>query len=142
MKLLRLSVFLILIVPVVAAAQSKKIPVSVSHSGQDPVGQGVAFGLKEAIRASHSFTLVDDELVPKTDRIKVVMVSVDMNDQVDSAIAIALLLKGPKAVGGMGELFVTMGAWACGQKHIETCAKDMLVRSDRQIEPFRKIFWP
>ena len=54
MKLLRLSVFLLLFVPVIAAAQSKKIPVAVEDDSlQDSLAQGVAFALKEAIRGSN-----------------------------------------------------------------------------------------
>jgi hypothetical protein len=52
-KQLVLALF-ILIAPSLCLAQAaKKIPVAVSHSGDDQVGQ--AFALKEAIRESQSF---------------------------------------------------------------------------------------
>ena len=50
MKLLHMGVFLCLLLPAICVAQSKKIPVTVNHEGEDSIGQAVAFALKEAIR--------------------------------------------------------------------------------------------
>ena len=41
-----------------AIAQEAKISVSVSHSGEDTVGQRLAFALREAIRSSGGYQLI------------------------------------------------------------------------------------
>ena len=58
MKLVAWLVFLFLFVPSVSVAQSKRIPVAVSHYGDDSIGQGMAFALKEAI-PSRSYLFED-----------------------------------------------------------------------------------
>src|SRR5690348_13696004 len=67
----------LLMLPATVYAQSKIIPVAVSHDGEDAVGKGVAFALKEALRSSKGFKLVDFETAPKTPRINVILVSLD-----------------------------------------------------------------
>jgi hypothetical protein len=86
----------------IAAAQSKKIPVAVSHEGGDSVGQGVAFALKEAIRGSQGFLFVETNA--NTPKIVIVAESVEaliapLKGRV-SAIAYSLIYyrtKGPGA---------------------------------------------
>jgi hypothetical protein len=53
-------VIFLLAATVCAAQNAKKIPVAVGHQGEDSEGQIIAFKLKEAIRSSRRFTLVDD----------------------------------------------------------------------------------
>jgi len=59
---MRLSLWcgIFLFLPPLCFAQSKKIPVAVDHHEKDSVGQGIVFSLKEAIRASQGFVLVDN----------------------------------------------------------------------------------
>jgi hypothetical protein len=52
MKLLKLGILIFLLLPGIAGAQSKRIPVAVVHTGNDSAGQGMAFALKDAIRGS------------------------------------------------------------------------------------------
>ena len=66
------------------AQAAKKIPVAVVHSGDDSVGRNVAFAPKEAIRSSQSFNLVDDDPLPKTPRIVVNLVSLDITARENS----------------------------------------------------------
>src|SRR5687767_8224897 len=102
MKLLRLSVFLILIVPVIASAQSKKIPVALVHKGKDSVGPGVAFALKEAIRGSQSFFLVDHEPLPKRPKITVNVISAESHTtDGSSAIAVVIVYENLQTPGGI-----------------------------------------
>lgn len=43
-----------------ALAQAERVPILVDHSGEDSVGQSVAFELKEQIRRSGAFRLISD----------------------------------------------------------------------------------
>ncbi len=52
-------VALLLATPTVASAQEQRALVSVSHAGEDSVGQRLAFALREAIRSSAGYRLVD-----------------------------------------------------------------------------------
>lgn len=53
--------FFFLVVPAVLAADDTKVTVAVSHSGDDNVGQELAFALRETIRASNGYQLVSEE---------------------------------------------------------------------------------
>jgi hypothetical protein len=88
-----ICIFLFCLAPGICLAQSKKIPVALSHSGIDTVGQGVAFALKEAIRVSHSFRFVDHEEALTTPRIVVQITSLDttIGSAKGSASAIAII---------------------------------------------------
>lgn len=44
---------------VTASAQDDKVAVSVAHSGEDNIGKRLAFSLREAIRSSSGYKLVD-----------------------------------------------------------------------------------
>ena len=49
----------LLVSPMVADAQDQRISVSVSHTGEDNVGQRLAFALREVVRSSAGYRLVD-----------------------------------------------------------------------------------
>ena len=52
---------ILLLVPNVGFSQASKIRVAVTHTGDDAVGQAMAFALKEAIRTSQSFVLFEPD---------------------------------------------------------------------------------
>ena len=140
-KALTVGLCLFLLAPAVCLAQAKKIPIAVDHTGDDSVGKGVAFALKEAIRGSRGFYLVDNDL--KAPRITVILVSVDDNigseKGFSSAIAVAIVYDSI-ATAGRG-IFLTLLVHDCGRDRIETCAKNILPAIDKEIENLRTN-WP
>ena len=55
------SAFRVLVFPAIAWAQSK-VPVDVDHSGDDNVGRGIVYALKEGVRGSLRLLLTSDSL--------------------------------------------------------------------------------
>jgi hypothetical protein len=139
MKTLRLLVVIFFVAPSICIAQAaKKIPVAVSHLGADQVGQSSAFALKEAIRGSKGFVLVDYDTFPQTPRIVVVLVSVEDSQTTgaSSAIGVSIVYDGPK-VPGSG-ILLTATVVTCGSNRVESCAKIILSRIDSAVEILRK----
>ncbi|MEP0823333.1 MAG: hypothetical protein HRF44_10840 [Ignavibacterium sp.] len=63
--MVRLCVLFVIIAPVfiqVASGQQKGIGVRVEHSGNDRVGQQLAYALREAVRSSHGYRLEQEGL--------------------------------------------------------------------------------
>jgi hypothetical protein len=93
MRLRLVLVLVFLLAPGLCLAQpSKRTGVAVSHAGEDQVGRSFAFALKEAIRRSQSFILVDDNLTRP--RIVLYLVSVEGNlsqKGISSAIAMVIV---------------------------------------------------
>jgi hypothetical protein len=75
-----LAIVVLLLAGSLAQAQDTRIPVAVSHAGAEGVGGQIAVALKEAIRGSSSFRLVDDEVSPEFARIVVHLTSVTAPD--------------------------------------------------------------
>jgi hypothetical protein len=46
---------------VIALGQDAKVPVSISHSGDDNIGKRLAFSLREAVRSSSGYKLVGSD---------------------------------------------------------------------------------
>ncbi len=137
MKLLRMGVFLCLLLPAICVAQSKKISVAVNHAGEDSIGQAVAFALKEAIRGSQGFVLVETNA--KTPRIMIVSQSVEalvapQKNRV-SAIAYSIIYYRTKTPG-VG-IFLGINVQSCGPEIIEFCAKQILPAIDRAVDFLR-----
>jgi hypothetical protein len=132
MKLLSLSLFLFLIVPVINAAELKKFPLAVSHADEDLVGRRVAFALKEVIRGSKGFVLVHvDSPMP---RITAVMGSKEVilkGYEPASSIAIALVYENKPF-----NSFLTLITAHAGEHNAEPLAKELLVLIDRAVDEF------
>lgn len=138
MRLALLLVFLL--APGLCLAQSKRVPVAVSHSGEDQVGRSFAFALKEAIRRSQSFILVDDDLTGP--RIIVRVVSVDGSDNqkgASSAIALAVVYDSVDTPGS--GILLDLVVKDCGSNRVEACAKRTLPNIDEAVGTLRKS-WP
>ena len=136
---LGLLIVIIFVAPSICIAQvAKKIPVAISHIGTDQVGQSYAFTLKEAIRGSKSFALVDYDTLPQTPRIVVVLVSVEDSQTTgaSSAIGISIVYDGPKTPGS--GILLTATVITCGSGRVESCAKVTLPRIDSAVEILRK----
>jgi|Tabmets5t2r1_1033131.scaffolds.fasta_scaffold31869_1 hypothetical protein len=121
------------------AQTAKKIPVAVSHTGHDEVGRAVALSLKEAIRGSQSFILVEHEpLLPPAARIRVNLVSTDnsLGEGLSSAIAIIFLYDSPVAPGN--GIYITTSVMHCARDRVESCAKRTLPEIDQAVAYLRK----
>jgi hypothetical protein len=140
MKQLALAFLIFVLVPSLCLAQAaKKIPVAVSHGGDDPVGQAFVLALKEAIRGSNSLLLVDNEILPETPRIVVHVISVDnvvAEKGVSSAIGIIIVYKGSQTPGD--GIYLSASVSICGKDRVESCAKSTLPDIDRSVEFLRK----
>ena len=138
MKTLSWLFVLYLFLPSIAVAQSKKIPVGVSHEGDDSVGQGVAFALKEAIRGSQGFVLVETNA--KTPKIVIVAESVEalvvpLKGRA-SAIAYSIIYYRTKGPGA--GIFLGIKVQSCGPEIIESCAKQILPAVDQATDFLRR----
>jgi hypothetical protein len=121
------------------AAQGNKIPVFVSHSGDDSVGQSVAFELKEHLKASQSFRLAESRKLP---HIRVDIVSLDENKQdkgVSSAIGYAIVFDSESTP--LEGIMLTNGVRRCGRKATAECGRGLLPGIDQQVEWLRDK-WP
>lgn len=140
MKLMTWVIFLLLLAsPFASRAQSRKTPIAVTHRDEDSIGQAVVFSLKEAIRASQAFVLVDDD--KKKTRIAARIASAEAYPQkgVTSALGIVIVYDS-LATPGDGILIVGL-LHICGESKIDSCAKDILVQIDRALDQFR-VNWP
>ncbi len=143
MKSLTLGVLFFVLAPSFCFAQAAKtIAVAVKHTGSDSVGEGVAFSLKEAIRRSQSFYLVDDD-IKLGPRIVVSIVSVSIESREltkgdNSAIGYAILYD--SLTTPVDGILLTLLVQTCGRDRIETCA-NILPKIDQEVENLRKN-WP
>ena len=136
-----LAIFVLLVAPVVCQAQAaKKIPVAVSPKNSDEVGKGVTFALKEAIRASQLFRLVDNEF-PATARIVVHIYSVDgetLSGANGNSSIIAVTVVYDSSSTPAEEIFLNSILLVCRRNQIESCAKGLLPYIDEEVESLRK----
>lgn len=120
----------------VAAQTQMRVPVVVAHSGQDDVGQRVAYELREGIRASQSMRLAADAEVDA--RITVHLVSLDDNRQNPghaSSLA-AVYAFDANELPHLGYL-LTVFVQNCGIQRTQDCARNLLAYLDREIESLR-----
>jgi hypothetical protein len=119
-------------------AQNTQLPVEVHHVGDDPVGRSFAFELRDAVRGSNSFRLVDGDA--QRVRIVVNIVSVaDVQTQSASAIAVATVVDG-QAIPVNG-LFVDAQVLYLGRSKTRQQATEMLGSIDRSADYLRSK-WP
>ena len=135
MKTLR-AFLLFLFLPALCFAQgAKKIPVKVGHDGNDQVGKSVVFALKEAIRGSQSFFLVEDLKRPA---ISVTLLSVDVDDPdkgIRSSMTVIVVYDSMTTPGA--GIFLNAVGLMCGRNIAERCAKDILPIIDRGVQFLR-----
>lgn len=135
MKVLRLSLFLIFILPAIATAQSKKIPVAVEHTNRDLVGQGVAFALKDAIRGSNSFFLIDSGEIMRP-RIVVKLLSSETPANA-SMFAVAFVYENIQTPGG---ILLRLSIGFSDRDQIDPAAKAMLPTIDQAVEHLKEFY--
>lgn len=132
-----LLLFVVLVAPGLCLAQAKRTPVSVRHDGEDQVGRSFAFALKEAIRRSQSFILVENTLTGP--RIVVTLLSVESyanQKGVSSAIGTTIVYDSLQTPGN--GIWLTSSISHCGSDRVESCAKNELPNIDDAVEYLRK----
>jgi hypothetical protein len=106
----------------------KKIPVAVYHESNDQVGQSFAFFVKEAIRRSQSFFLVDHESLPKSPRVVVYQVTIEAlagEKAVSSAISVTIVCDSLQTPASGA--YIISSVVICGRERLEACAKNTLL---------------
>jgi hypothetical protein len=120
-----------------AFAQTK-IPVQITHTGKDTVGQTIVFHLREKIRGSNGMTLVGEEVLP---RIRVIVVSLDDGDsdrdQGKSSVVAATFLYDAADIPLRGA-FLTSNVQSCGRSRVASCAESLQVIIDTQVDHLRQ----
>ncbi len=139
-------VLLLLLLPTVCSAQdAKKIPIAAVHSGTDQVGQSVFLYLKEAIRASHGFHLVNFEQSPKEPRIVISLTTSGDESGSVTEMSVALIFWNARIIGEnrilRAPVYIDHFGMHCGAKMIDLCANGLLVRSDMMLSEFQDS-WP
>ena len=138
MKPLRWAFVLFLLIPGLCFAQvAKKIPVSVSHEGDDQIGRSVNHALEELIRTSQRFSLVAENA--KTPRIIILMQSVDtlvapQQGRV-SATAYSIIYYRTKIPGAGVLLGIAVNS--CSPGIIESCAKGIIPHLEGAVDFLR-----
>ena len=121
----------------VSAQSSPRAAVVVAHTGDDVVGQRVAFELREGIRASQAMRLVTE--AEANPRFTVHMVSQDESSNapgVSSNIAITFAYDA-NDLPHLG-YFITTYVQSCGTNRTQQCARNLLSHIDRSLEKLRR----
>lgn len=153
MYTLRCLLLITLLVPAICCAQ-KKIPVEVTHIGDDRMGELVMSELRDAIRAYRGVLAFPDSQAPTLDaygmritselsrpRIKLQLTTGGdaANASSDAAIAVAVLYD--SASMPLGGAFIKGMLVTCGRDNAAACAKQILGRANGSIEWLRE-HWP
>lgn len=118
------------------AAQAILVPVEVSHTGNDAVGTSLAFGVREAIRASHGFRLATDVKMPHL-RLDIVTVDASTsNPGNSSAIAVTYVYDASDAP--LRGLALQTAVHSCGRDRTETCARSIVAEADAAVQRLKK----
>lgn len=107
-----------------------KIPVRVILSGDDSVAMGIAFELKESVRASQSMALLTENSRPHI-RVGIASVRLGQRDE-SSAMSITYAYDGP--IVPMNGILITSEVRTCGAEKIQSCSRNILVTIDNAAE--------
>ena len=114
-----------------------KIPVSITHSGNDSVGRSYVFQLKETIRNSASFELIESAL--SRPHIVIHVVTLDDNStKTGLASAIALEIAYDSVNTPYRGLHLTTLVHSCGATAVRTCVSWILPEVDAQVTQLRE----
>lgn len=153
MHTLRCLLLVTLLAPAICCAQ-KKIPVEVTHIGDDRMGELVMSELRDAIRAYRGVLAFPDSHAPTLDaygmritselsrpRIKLQLTTGGDagNASGDAAIAVAVLYD--SASMPLGGAFIKGMLVTCGRDNAAACAKQILGRANVSMEWLRE-HWP
>jgi hypothetical protein len=153
MHTLRCLLLIALLAPAICCAQ-KKIPVEVSHIGEDMMGELVMGELREAIRAHKGVLAFPDGGAPTIEaygmritselsrpRIKLQLTTGTAAGDAsgDAAIAVAVLYD--SASMPLGGAFIKGMLVTCGRDNAPGCARQILGRANGSMEWLRE-HWP
>ncbi len=120
--------------PAIASAQSKTpVYVSATAGENDPVGQAYVFEVREAIRGSNGFRLVEEE--KQWPYIEVVLVTVKAGESL-SAISVSILYDSSD-MAMLGAL-IDASVQTCGRDRVQACARRTLGAVDEAVESLKK----
>lgn len=124
---------------VAVPALAQKIPVEVTHSGRDNIGRQFAFELRDALRGSNSFRLVEGESKEPRIVISVVSLSVEDTDNRSSALSISKVVDAHTIpVNG---IYITSGVRIVGANRVKTSAGALPAEIDEAVD-FLRSKWP
>lgn len=127
--------FALLLLPLAAMAQ--KIPMTVDHSGEDPVGKVFAFELREAIQGSHSARLINAESLEP--RVRVSIVSMDTSvGTVGLSSAMGISVSYDSMDVPLQGALITTYAYHCGKNVAAQCAREVLAMLVEAAESLQK----
>jgi hypothetical protein len=134
------TAFLLLITAGVALAQSKTIPVLlVTTTGDnDQVGQQLVFEIKEAIRGSHGFRLIDD--YKNWPYIKTHIVTIRSNlgtESFTTAVAYAFIYDSANVLSP--GVFINQSVAICGRNVVRDCARQFLSHLDSAVSELQSL---
>jgi hypothetical protein len=124
------------------AEEARKISVSVRHSGDDNVGQRVAFAVREAVRSSHGYELVSGPSA----LLRVYLVSLDPdreNDGHRTAISYVLAMRNLNEFregfpASWYPIYLTSGIVTCGTNRVQETAQSIVAKLDAALEVYRE----
>jgi len=123
-----------------ALSQTDRVPVQLRHSGDDQVGQRLAFELREVLRSANGMRLVTpSEADPRIVANLVTLDNSSANRGISTAASFALSLDSIEyPVNGF---FLSSFVLTCGSNRVSDCARDIAANIDNQIEWLRRE-WP
>jgi hypothetical protein len=134
-------------VPAPALVQPK-IPVLVTHIGDDQLGAQYAFEVREAIRASQGMRLLTEWT--RQPHIKLGMASVAADARGSMSSAIATVVAYDSVEEPMGGTLITWFSQICGRDRLQSCARSLMAGTDtvvnetlsqRGSDLWRSLFW-
>lgn len=138
-----ISVALLYSSPVAQAADETKISVAVNHSGDDNIGQKLAFALRETVRASNGYQLVSGPSAI----IRVSLVTLDPERSAQSrgawtvaSVVITMRNFNPFKDGEPQTwypIYLTSSVVTSGTYKVEETAKSILASVDSAVEEYR-----
>jgi len=143
-SLVLLAVTVLLQFPPAASAQESKLSVSVEHSGQDSVGQRLAFALREVIRQSAGYRLVP--VSGSLLRIDLVTVDPERTAAMSgtwTAAAITYSMRNDLPLDKSDPqtwypIYLSTKVIISGSSRVEEQAKLILAGLDQEVEEYRK----
>lgn len=134
---------LVLSLPGVSHAQDEKVAVSVGHSGTDAVGAQLAFAVREAIRGSQGYKLVQ----PNDSGIQVRLITInpEQNESVSNWTVATVVLtmanffpydeKNPQS---WYPIYLTSHVMTVGSSKTDVQARSILASVDAAIDKYRR----
>lgn len=137
--LVLLSLVVFAVVPGFAWAQEGKIPVSVDHTGRDNAGSGLAFAVREAVRASNGYRLVPDNAIL---RISIVTLDPSVKDDgLTTAAAVSYTMRNdlPYEKGNPQTwypIYLSTSVVVAGANRLDAQAKGILASLDKEVQAY------